>query len=131
LNVGVSELPDLNRLTPAEKDALILALWAQVQALEAKLGLPPKTPDNSSVPPSRGHKANRPQMQKVFQNSTVVLHVVRKSRGAGVVREVLDGHRPALWVSDLYSAQQGHAKPGRSAWRTSCATAPTPSRPGT
>ena len=27
-----------------------------------------------------------------------------------MVAEVLDGHRPALWVSDLYSAQQGHAE---------------------
>ena len=45
----------------------------------------------------------------VFQNGEVVIHVIRRSRGAGVVREVLDGHRPAIWVSDLYSAQQGHA----------------------
>jgi transposase len=45
----------------------------------------------------------------VFQNAEVVIHVVRRSRGAGVVAEVLDGHRPALWVSDLYGAQQGHA----------------------
>ena len=46
----------------------------------------------------------------VFQNDEVVIHVIRRSRGAGVVAEVLDGHRPALWVSDLYSAQQGHAE---------------------
>jgi len=46
----------------------------------------------------------------VFQNSEVVIHVIRRSRGAGVVAEVLDGHRPALWVSDLYGAQQGHAE---------------------
>jgi len=45
----------------------------------------------------------------VFQNDEVVIHVIRRSRGAGVVAEVLDGHRPALWVSDLYGAQQGHA----------------------
>jgi transposase len=45
----------------------------------------------------------------VFQNHEVVIHVIRHSRGAGVVREVMAGHRPALWVSDLYSAQQGHA----------------------
>jgi transposase len=45
----------------------------------------------------------------VFQNDEVVIHVVRHSRGAGVVSEVMAGHRPALWVSDLYSAQQGHA----------------------
>jgi transposase len=46
----------------------------------------------------------------VFQNDDVVIHVVRASRGAGVVGEVLDGHRPAIWVSDLYGAQQGHAE---------------------
>src|SRR5918994_2175422 len=46
----------------------------------------------------------------VFQNGDVVIHVIRPSRGAGVVREVLEGHRPAIWVSDLYSAQQGHAE---------------------
>jgi len=291
----MTELPDLSQLTHEEKDALIRALWAQVQALtvrvaelEARLGAPPKTPDNSSLPPSKGKKPNRPEKSKrhgprpgslgrigggraltvtpdeivsarparcvhcqaalgeadqalqgrydkidlpqvvpmvtrveryagrcrccggttlapvpeglepgtpfsvgivalamylrfvhaisyqrlsrlllelfglaisegaldaafrrgklhvdaevaailtrlrrarvvcsdetsvrvdgrtcwnwVFQNDEVVIHVVRSSRSAGVVREVLDGHRPALWVSDLYSAQQGHAE---------------------
>lgn len=60
--------PDLSKLTEAEKDALILALWAQVQTLtarvahlEARLSRPPETPDNSSLPPSTGHKANRPE----------------------------------------------------------------------
>lgn len=46
----------------------------------------------------------------VFQNRDVVIHVIRNSRGAGVVGEVLDGHRPTIWVSDLYGAQQGHAE---------------------
>jgi transposase len=46
----------------------------------------------------------------VFQNGDVVIHVVRASRGAGVVAEVMDGHRPVVWVSDLYGAQQGHAE---------------------
>jgi transposase len=31
---------------------------ARIAELEAKLGQPPKTPDNSSLPPSRGQKAN-------------------------------------------------------------------------
>jgi transposase len=53
--------PDLSRLTEAEKDALILTLWARVAELEARLNAPPKTPGNSSVPPSRSHKANRPE----------------------------------------------------------------------
>ena len=74
----MTQLPDLSRLSHDEKDALILALWAQVQALtaqvqiltarvaelEAKLGVPPKTPDNSSVPPSKGHKPNRAKKAK-------------------------------------------------------------------
>jgi transposase len=291
----VTQLRDLRRLSHAEKDGLIHALWAQVQALtarvaalEALLGVPSKTPDNSSVPPSKGEKPNRPEKAKregpregslgrkgggralaenpdevviakakrcqhchspfndadqtlddrydkielpkikpvvtrverytghcrccggttlaavpegmepgtpfslsivalamylrfvhavsykrlsrlmldlfalpisegaldaafrrgkprfdadvaailarlrrarviysdetgvridgrscwnwVFQNADVVIHVVRPSRGAGVVVEVLGGHRPALWVSDLYGARQGHAE---------------------
>jgi transposase len=37
----------------------VAALTGRVSALETKLGQPPKTPDNSSVPPSRGQKPNR------------------------------------------------------------------------
>jgi Family of unknown function (DUF6444) len=62
----MDRLPDLSSLSHAEKDALIHALWAQARALtarvaelEAKLGLPPKTPNNSSLPPSQGKKPNR------------------------------------------------------------------------
>src|SRR5215208_2393061 len=49
----------------------------------------------------------------VFQNAAVVIPVVRRSRGAGIVAEVMAGHRPAIWVSDLYGAQRGHA----AAWQ--------------
>ena len=65
------QLPDLNHLSHAEKDALIHALWAQVQsltarvaALEARLGEPSKNPDNSSLPPSKGQKPNKPEKAK-------------------------------------------------------------------
>lgn len=34
-------------------------LMKRVKALEAELGKPPKTPDNSSLPPSQGHKPDR------------------------------------------------------------------------
>ena len=47
----------------------------------------------------------------VFQNEPVVIHVIRNRRAASVVTDVLAGHRPTIWVSDLYSAQQGHADP--------------------
>ena len=63
----------------ADKDAVIAGLMARIEALlaqnealtatnawlvaritelEAKLDLPPKTPSNSSVPPSKGQKAS-------------------------------------------------------------------------
>src|SRR5713226_1663359 len=57
--------PDFSSLSSAEKDALIRTLLARVDALIAenaalreRLNLPPKTPDNSSVPPSQGHKTS-------------------------------------------------------------------------
>ena len=70
----MDRLPDLSSLSHDEKDVLIHALWAQVQALtaqattlaarvvelEAKLDLPPKTPDNSSLSPSRVKKPFTP-----------------------------------------------------------------------
>lgn len=39
-------------------------LTARVGELEAKLGLPPKTPDNSSTPPSRGQKPSEAPSSK-------------------------------------------------------------------
>ncbi|MDP1732277.1 MAG: IS66 family transposase [Devosia sp.] len=65
-----SDLPD--------KDAVIAALIARIEMLvaenarlagrvvelEAKLGLPPKTPDNSSVPPSKGQKPSGSSVPK-------------------------------------------------------------------
>jgi len=57
--------PDFSSLPSAEKDALIGTLLARIDALIAenaalreRLNLPPKTPDNSSTPPSQGHKAS-------------------------------------------------------------------------
>src|SRR5438132_705166 len=57
---------DLARLSKEGLIALTLAQTAQIEELtrriadlEAKLGGPPKTPDNSSLPPSQGRKPNR------------------------------------------------------------------------
>lgn len=79
----MTHTPDLSKLSVAEKDTLILALFEQlttahqriaeqgkiiaaqaerIAALEAKLerlNRPPKTPDNSSMPPSKGQKKDR------------------------------------------------------------------------
>jgi len=64
---------DLGKLSHAEKDDLILSLLPLVEQLEAALARiadlekrlavferPPKNPDNSSLPPSRGQKPDRP-----------------------------------------------------------------------
>jgi len=73
--------PNLSLLSHEQKDALITALMAQVAALtarvaelEAKLGLPPKTPDNSSLPPSRGQKASSPSKPKAKANPHAGAH---------------------------------------------------------
>ena len=61
---------------PPDKDALISALMARIEALveqnarltarlaelEATLGLPPKTPDNASTPPSKRQKPSGPSL---------------------------------------------------------------------
>src|SRR5258707_14662734 len=72
VKVWVTPRPDSSSLSSAEKDALIATLLARIDelgkrlavlevenaALRAKLDLPPKTPDNSSTPPSQGRKAS-------------------------------------------------------------------------
>jgi transposase len=62
------QLPNLDHLSHAEKDALIRALWQRLEAaerriaeLETRLGEPGKTASNSSLPPSKGQKPNRPE----------------------------------------------------------------------
>jgi len=45
------------------------------------------------------------QWEWVFQNEQVCLHVIRPSRGKKVIEEVMDGHCPDIWVSDLFSSQ--------------------------
>lgn len=60
---------DLSTLSHAEKDELILSLAGQLEAAVARIGelekrlarleRPAKTPDNSSLPPSKGQKPDR------------------------------------------------------------------------
>jgi transposase len=47
-----------------ELEAQNKALLARIAELEAKQGKPPKTPDNSSLPPSRGQKGNAAEPAK-------------------------------------------------------------------
>jgi transposase len=45
----------------------------------------------------------------VFRSDCAVVHTAAPTRGAIVVRTMMDGHRPEVWCSDRYAAQQGHA----------------------
>ena len=45
----------------------------------------------------------------VFRCKEAVVHQAAPTRAAAVVREMMDGHRPEVWLSDRYAAQQGHA----------------------
>jgi transposase len=51
VGVAVAQAEAIERLS-----ATVIALKAEVAELRAKLDRPPKTPDNSSIPPSQGHK---------------------------------------------------------------------------
>jgi transposase len=45
----------------------------------------------------------------VFCCKSAVVHMADFTRSAEVVRKTMDGHRPNVWTSDRYSAQQRHA----------------------
>jgi transposase len=46
----------------------------------------------------------------VFVTAAGVLHLIRPSRGAGVVRTLFGEARPRVWVSDSLGSQRGHAE---------------------
>lgn len=48
----------------AAQASQITLLTARIAELEARLSTPPKTPDHSSTPPSKGEKANLPDRRK-------------------------------------------------------------------
>jgi transposase len=45
----------------------------------------------------------------VFRCPDAVVHHAAPTRASSVIREMMDGHKPEVWLSDRYSAQQGHA----------------------
>jgi transposase len=46
----------------------------------------------------------------VFRCAGAVVHQAATTRAASVATTVMAGHRPGVWVSDRYSAQQGHGE---------------------
>ena len=89
------------------------SLLARIAELEAKLGTPPKTPDNSSLPPSHGQKANaeppaikpprkgRPGVTRKLAESPDVTRQCARVAGLDLAQvEVLahQGNNEARWV---------------------------------
>jgi transposase len=58
-NLATEQLIELVLAQTAQIEARIEELTQRVAQLEAKLGQPPKTPDNSSLPPSQARKPSR------------------------------------------------------------------------
>jgi len=48
--------------------------------------------------------------QWVFCSAEAIVHTAEFSRAGQVVRDTMAGHRPTVWISDRYTAQQGHAR---------------------
>jgi transposase len=60
----MTELPDIKQLDAEAKDALIVALWEEVQKLRLQVKKPKKTSKNSSLPPAKGFKAQVKKQDK-------------------------------------------------------------------
>ena len=113
---------DLAKLTVAEKDALILSLLplvgqleaalariAELEARLARLENPPKTPDNSSLPPSKGRKSNdQPTGEKPPRKSRRGFGRALDPNPDRVVDSRLDAcpHCAAAWAVEPQTPQQ-------------------------
>lgn len=102
----------------AAKDALIALLLeqnavlvARVAELEAKLGLgpqPPKTPDNSSLPPSSGQKSSGSSKTISATNNGSE----RALRPCAIYRKITNGFR-SEWAATLYADIRSAVETGR------------------
>ena len=76
-------LISVGALSHAQKDALMVSPWGQVMSLAARLTAleqrlePPKTPDNSSVLPSKGQKATRAEASRHRRLCGCPRHAIR------------------------------------------------------
>ena len=111
------DVPDLTKLSHAEKDALILALLRQLAAAEARIAAPEarlaaltgsaKNPDNSSKPPSQGQKPDCPPADRARRKSRPVPYTnnisERHLRPSVIFRKVTNGFR-CEWGAETYAA---------------------------
>jgi transposase len=70
---------------------------------------PPQVFKPKPMPGLQSLRGTRMSWEWVLVSNTAVLHRIRPSRGRDVITEVVGEHRPRCWISDRWSAQQGHA----------------------
>ncbi len=109
---------DLSRLNHAEKDDLILLLFARLDAAQARIAdlekrlavleRPPKNPDNSSLPPSKGQKSERPAGDKPLRRSRPGVGRMLEPNPDRVVDATLDAcpHCAAAFPVEQQTPQQ-------------------------
>jgi len=98
LSVSEGGLCNILARATAPLSAAAHAIAAQVTAAEVIAS------DETSV-----RVMKKTQWEWVFVAAFAVLHVIRPTRGANVVREVFGAIRPRIWVSDSLAVQRGHA----------------------
>src|SRR5215813_3070099 len=97
--------------------AQVKALNARIAELEAKRGGPPKTPDNSSLPPSRGQKASGHRW--VVKHSAEELAEVTADFFPDIARDILVSslrryQQAGIWARTPDVSRQGFARLGES-----------------
>lgn len=65
--------------------------------------------DETGARLTTAERGTRMSWEWVLVSDTAVLYRIHPSRGRDVITEVVGEHRPRRWISDRWSAQQGHA----------------------
>ena len=107
--LGISEGAISNILARAQAPlvAAAAAIAAQVTASAVVASDETSVPANS--PGELRGVTGETWWEWVFVTAICVLHVIRPSRGAAVVRALFGAQRPRVWVSDSFGSQRGHA----------------------
>ena len=98
LSISEGAISTMLARAQAPLDAAAAAIGAQVRVA------PVVACDETSL-----RVQGRPCWEWVFVTAAGVLHLIRPSRGAGVVRTLFGEARPRVWVSDSLGSQRGHA----------------------
>ena len=99
LSISEGALCNILARAQAPLEAAVSAIAAAVTASDVVAS------DETSV-----RVMKKTQWEWVFVTALCVLHIIRPSRGADVVRALFGEHRPRVWISDSFGAQRGHSE---------------------